>query len=122
MPPEPLLPGCATLKPAPDFQLTNSPSRFLFLASINWSDNTVMRRWILCAGLCALLALPVWGQRGGGGHGGMGGGGHSFSSGGGGYAAHGAAGYGYHGPVGGYRAPSYSGAYRAPYGNGGYRG
>jgi hypothetical protein len=90
-----------------------------------------MRRWVLSAGLCALLALPVWGQRGGGGHGGMGGGGHAFSGGGGGYAAHGSAGYGYHGPVGGYRAPSYSGAYRtpgyagayrAPYWNNSYRG
>jgi len=80
-----------------------------------------MRRWVLSAGLCALLTLPVWGQRGGGGHGGMGGGGHAFSGGGGGYAAHGSAGYGYHGPVGGYRAPSYSGAYRAPSYSGAYR-
>ena len=98
-----------------------------------------MRRWVLSAGLCALLTLPVWGQRGGGGHGGMGGGGHGFSGGGGGYAAHGSAGYSYHGPTGSrapsysggyrapgyagaYRAPGYSGAYRAPYSNNGYRG
>jgi hypothetical protein len=90
-----------------------------------------MRRWVLSAVMCALLTLPAWGQRGGGGHGGMGGGGHGFSGGGGGFAAHGSAGYGYHGPVGGYRTPSYSGAYRgpgysgayrAPYWNNGYRG
>lgn len=73
-----------------------------------------MRRWVLSVGLCALLALPVWGQRGGGGHGGMGGGGHAMSGGGGGYAAHGSAGYSYHGPAGGYRTPSYTGGYRAP--------
>lgn len=87
-----------------------------------------MRRWVLSAALSALLALPVWGQRGGGGHGGMGGGGHAgFSggghgfSGGGGFAAHGSPGYGYHGPVGGYRIPSYSGSYRGPGYSGAYR-
>ncbi len=88
-----------------------------------------MRRWVLSALVSALLALPVWGQRGGGGHGGMGGGGHA-SSGGGGYAAHGSAGYAYHGATGyrapsyygAYRAPGYAGAYRAPYWNSGYRG
>ena len=79
-----------------------------------------MRRWVLCAVGCALLALPLWGQRGGGGHGGFSGGGHGFSGGGGGYAAHGSAGYGYRGPVGGYRAPAYSGGYRPGYA-GGYR-
>ena len=79
-----------------------------------------MQRWVLSAALCALLTLPVWGQRGGGGHGGMGGGGH-FS--GGGSVSHGSAGYGYHGSVGYSRAPGYAGSYRGGiYGGAGYRG
>jgi len=81
-----------------------------------------MQRWVLSAGLCVLLTLPVWAQRGGGGHGGMGGGGaRGFSGGGyrgggyaGGYSSRGAAGYS--------RAPGYAGAYRGGYWDGGYRG
>lgn len=73
-----------------------------------------MRRWVLSAALCALLTLPVWGQRGGGGHGGMGGGGHGFS--GGGFASHGG-GYSYHGGAG-YARGGYGGVYGG-YGYGG---
>ena len=60
-----------------------------------------MKRWVLSAMLCALLTLPAWGQRGGGGHGGGGGGGGGFHGG------------GFHG--------GYSGAYRSGY-SGTYRG
>lgn len=81
-----------------------------------------MQRRVLSAALCALLTLPVWGQRGGGGHGGMGGGGaRGFS--GGGYRGGGYAGsYSYRGGAGYSRAPGYAGAYRGGYWNGGYRG
>jgi len=67
-----------------------------------------MRGWISCAALCAaLLATPLWAQRGGGGaHGGFGGGGFG--------AGHGAVG-GVHGGFGGH-AMGFSG-YR-----GGWRG
>ena len=81
-----------------------------------------MRRWILIAALSAvLLAIPVWGQRGG--HGGMsmggsrgGGSGRGGAYGGGGY--HGGYGYGRYGYPGHY--PYYSGRYY-PWGWG-YRG
>jgi len=78
-----------------------------------------MRRWFLYAVGLALLALPLWGQRGGGGHGGMSSGGHAGYSGGGGYAARPSPGYGYRGGAG-YRPPAYSGGYRPGY-SGGYR-
>src|SRR5271157_1726489 len=43
--------------------------------SLVWSDNISMRRWIFIAALsAALLAIPVWGQRGGRGGMSMGGG------------------------------------------------
>ncbi len=81
-----------------------------------------MRRWVLSAALCALLTLPVWGQRGGGGHGGMGGGGaRGFSGGGyhgGGYAGSSS----YRGTAGYSRAPGYAGAYHGGYWGSGYRG
>ncbi|MFZ0792200.1 MAG: hypothetical protein WAM65_00435 [Candidatus Korobacteraceae bacterium] len=80
-----------------------------------------MRRWVLSAALCALLTLPVWGQRGGGGHGGMGGGGARGVSGGGYHSGGYAGGSSYRGAVGYSRAPGYAGAYRGGYWNG-YRG
>ena len=70
-----------------------------------------MPRWLFIAALgAALLATPLWAQRGGGGgHGGMGGGGaHAGYSGGGGYAARSGGGYAYHGGGGYARVPSYS--------------
>lgn len=69
-----------------------------------------MRCWLLSATLCAVLALPAWGQRGGGGHGGgMAGGGHVSMGG-----ARGFSGGGYRGGSG------YGGAVARGYGYGGY--
>jgi hypothetical protein len=86
-----------------------------------------MRGWLSVAALCTiLLAVPAWGQRGGGGRGGGGhGGGGGFHGGGfsgrsrGGYGGNGYGyrGYGYPGYGYGYRGYGYPG-----YGYGGYRG
>ncbi len=89
------------------------------------ADNIAMLRWIFIAALgAALLATPMWAQRGG--RGGMGGGRGGYSGGGGAVAHSGAGGYA--------RAPSYgyapraganwSGAYRGWNGSGwnGWRG
>lgn len=91
------------------------------------ADNKGMPRWIFIAALgAALLATPLWAQRGGGGHGGsMGGGGRGgYSGGGGGYAAHGGGGgYAYRSTSGYSRAPSYAYAGRGGANwSGGYRG
>lgn len=81
-----------------------------------------MQRWVLSAALCALLTLPVWGQRGGGGHGGMGGGGARGFSGGGYHSGSYAGGYGYRGGAGYSGSRGYAGGYRGGYWGGGYRG
>ena len=81
-----------------------------------------MRRWVLSAALCALLTLPVWGQRGGGGHGGMAGGGARGFSGGGYHSGGYAGGSSYRGTAGYSRAPGYAGAYHGGYWGSGYRG
>lgn len=77
-----------------------------------------MRGWISSAALFVLLVtVPVWAQRGGGGHGGMGGG-HMGGGGhaGGGFAggAHAGGGYAYHGGGGnaGYHGGNWGGSYR----------
>ncbi len=73
-----------------------------------------MRGWVLVAALgAALLATPMWAQRGGGGGHGGGGGGHGFS-GGGGFAGHA-------GTVSGYHASPGYGGYRG-WGVNGWRG
>src|SRR6202007_3043815 len=63
----------------------------------NWAyNNDVMRRLMAIAAFTLLLSVPLWAQRGGGGHGGGFGGGHAagFSGGhAGGFAGHGFAGH-----------------------------
>ncbi len=91
---------------------------FLCSAFLLWRDNVGMRRWIFIAALSvALLAIPLWAQRGGagGGHGGTGmGGGHGYAG-----ASHsGPAGGGYHGGGswgGGYHGGVWHGSYPGHY-------
>src|SRR5208337_2372424 len=83
-----------------------------------WSDNSGMRRWIFIAALgAALLAMPLWAQRGG-----YGGGNYGHGYGYGRYPYYGRYGYGYRGygygyygypwfSVGWYGGAGYSGAY-----------
>jgi hypothetical protein len=71
-----------------------------------------MRRWIFMAALsAALLATPLWGQRGGG-HGGMAGGGAH-----GGFVGHGGGGF-----VGAFRGGNWGGNFHGGFGHGPYPG
>lgn len=88
-------------------------------------DNSWMRTWIYrLTLLMALLSMPLWAQRGGGGHGGGmgGGGGHMGGGGGGGYHG-GSYGGGYHGGnYSGYRGGGYTAYHGGSWNGNGWQG